>query len=124
MRVLMSEENKQGLMLAETEKILNEFSANGNAANGKHVLVPTKELPVAKQVSNQQLIAEERLLIEKETEIEKNYLGARGYLRLFQVSKVIGSLALYLYLNQYELHHAQHQKQAEVRLETARRLTW
>ena len=33
-------------------------------------------------------------------------------------------LALYLYLDQYEMHHTQHEKQAEVRLETARRLTW
>ena len=35
----------------------------------------------------------------KEMEVEKNYQGWRGYLRLFQVSKVIGSLALYLYLD-------------------------
>jgi hypothetical protein len=81
-------------------------------------------LPIAKQVSNEQLIAEEKFLIEKETEVENSYQGLRGYLRLFQVSRVIGNLALYLYLDQYDLHHAQHQKQAEARMTTAQRLTW
>ena len=33
-------------------------------------------------------------------------------------------LALYLYLDQYDLHHAQHLKQAEARMEIARKLTW
>jgi hypothetical protein len=43
-------------------------SENGN---GHHALVPTKDLPVSKQISNEQLIAEEKSLIEKETEVEK-----------------------------------------------------
>ena len=112
------EENKG---LALTEKTIEPLPDNGNA---QHALVPTIDLPVSKQISNEQLIAEEKALIEKETEVEKNYEGFRGYLRLFQVSKVIGMLALYLYLDQYDMHRAQHIKQSEVRLETARRLTW
>ena len=112
------EENK-GLVLKE--KTIEPVRENGN---GQHGLLPTKNLPISKQISNEQLIAEEKFLIEKETEVEKNYEGFRGYLRLFQVSKVIGMLALYLYLDQYELHHAQNLKHAEARLETARRLTW
>jgi predicted unusual protein kinase regulating ubiquinone biosynthesis (AarF/ABC1/UbiB family) len=92
--------------------------------NGNHALMPTSKLPISKQVSNEQLIAEEKFLIEKETEIEKNYQGWRGYRRLFQVSNVIGKLALYLYLDQYEMHHAQQLKASNARLETARRLTW
>lgn len=114
--------NKQGVILKE--KTIEPISAKGNGSNGNHALIPTKEIPVSKQISNQELIAEEKLLIEKETEIERNYQGFRGYLRLLQVSKVIGSLALYLYLDQYNLHHAQHKKQAEARLEIARKLTW
>jgi predicted unusual protein kinase regulating ubiquinone biosynthesis (AarF/ABC1/UbiB family) len=94
-----------------------------NNGNGVHALTPTVNLPIAKQISNEDLIAEEKYLIEKETEAARNYEGFRGYLRLFEVSKVIGMLALYLYLDQYDLHHAQHEKQAEARLETARRLT-
>lgn len=116
---LQMTENKQNLALLEKTDSLILANSNGN-----HALLPTKDLPIAKQVSNEQLIAEEKALIERETEVEKNYEGFRGYLRLFHVSKVIGMLALYLYLDQYEMHHAQHLKQAEARLETARRLTW
>jgi hypothetical protein len=93
------------------------------AENGNHLLVPTKSLPIAKLVSNENLIAEERFLIEKETEVERNYQGWRGYRRLFQISQTLGKLGLYLYLDQYDVHRAQHLKQAEARIETARRLT-
>lgn len=115
---LAVEENQS---LALKERAIEPVVENGN---GQHELVPTKKLPVSKQISNEQLISEEKALIEKETEIEKNYIGFRGYLRLFEVSKVIGMLALYLYLDQYDMHRAQHVRQAEMRLETARRLTW
>ncbi len=91
--------------------------------SGQHTLVPTKDLPIAKLVSNENLIAEERFLIEKETEVERSYQGWRGYRRLFQVSKTLGKLGLYLYLDQYEVHRAQHLKNAQARVETARRLT-
>ncbi len=111
--------NKQGL--AVKEKTIEPVTENGN---GSHALLPTKNLPIAKQISNADLIAEEKLLIERETAIGNKYQGFRGYLRLFQVSRVIGNLALYLYLDQYDLHHAQHQKQAEARMTTAQRLTW
>lgn len=114
------DENKQRLMIKEKviEPILLE-NENGNQA-----LLPTTKLPISKQVSNEDLIAEEKFLIEKETEIEKNYEGWRGYWRLFQVSHVIGMLSLYLYLDQYDVHHSAHLKQSETRLEMARRLTW
>jgi predicted unusual protein kinase regulating ubiquinone biosynthesis (AarF/ABC1/UbiB family) len=113
-------ENRDGLLIKE--RVIEPITeSNGN---GVHALTPTVNLPIAKQISNEDLIAEEKFLIEKETEAAKNYEGFRGYLRLFEVSKVIGTLALYLYLDQYDLHHAQHKKQSEARLETARRLTW
>ncbi len=114
---LAMEENKS-LVTTAIEPIIE----NGNGQ--QHALVPAKSLPIAKQISNEQLIAEEKSLIEKETEIEKNYEGFRGYLRLFHVSRVIGMLALYLYLDQYDLHHAQNLKHAEARLQAAKRLTW
>ena len=115
-------ENSQALALKE--KTFEPILENGNGANGNNIPVAAKNLPVAKKVSNEDLIAEEKSLIEKETAIEKNYQGIGGYLRLFQVSKVIGMLALYLYLDQYELHRAQHLKQAEARKEIANKLTW
>ena len=117
-------DNTNGLLLKE--KTGEPLSANGvseSGGNGIHALLPAKNLPISKQISNEQLIAEEKSLIEKETEVERNYQGLRGYLRLFEVSKVIGTLALYLYLDQYELHHGQNLKHAEARLQTAQRLT-
>lgn len=117
---LATEENKS---LALAEKAISPVVVEENG-NGHHALVPTKDLPVAKQISNEDLIAEEKSLLERETEVEKNYEGFRGYLRLFHVSRVIGMLALYLYLDQYDMHRAQHLRQAETRLEIARKLTW
>jgi predicted unusual protein kinase regulating ubiquinone biosynthesis (AarF/ABC1/UbiB family) len=116
---LLMEENKS---LAVKEKAVEPVVEE--RGNGHHALVPTKNLPVSKQISNEQLIAEEKSLIEKEAAIEKSYQGFRGYLRLFHVSRVLGMLSLYLYLDQYDLHRAQHVKQAETRLEVARKLTW
>jgi predicted unusual protein kinase regulating ubiquinone biosynthesis (AarF/ABC1/UbiB family) len=123
------EENEKVLVLEKrVEPVLENGDGlnrlDGSGANGRHALLPAKTLPISKQISNEQLIGEEKLLIEKEIEIEKNYHGWRGWLRLFQVSKVIGMLSLYLYLDQYDVHHAQHLKQLEARMQTAKRLTW
>lgn len=118
------ENNKQGLILQEMPSkaiLVNGDNLNGNGATA---LVETKKLPVEQPISNEQLIAEEKLLSAKETHIAQSYQGFRGYWRLFQVSKVIGNLALYLYLDQYDLHHAQFLKQSAARMETAKRLTW
>ncbi|MGI8468699.1 MAG: ABC1 kinase family protein [Pyrinomonadaceae bacterium] len=112
-------ENKNNLALKE--KTVEPILENGN---GSRALLPTKNLPISKQISNEDLIAEEKSLIEKESEVEKNYEGWRGYLRLFEVARVIGMLSLYLYLDQYDLHRAQHLKQSEARLEIARKLSW
>lgn len=97
-------------------------TGNGNG-NGNGALVPTKSLPIAAHVSNEEIIAEERSLLAQESAVEENYRGWRGYRRLLQVSGVIGRLGLYLYLDHYDMHRAQHLKQQEARLETARRLT-
>lgn len=107
--------------LALKEKLIEPIVENGN---GQHQLVAANTLPISKKVSNEQLVAAEKSLITQETEVEKNYEGFRGYLRLFHVSRVIGMLSLYLYLDQLDLHITQQKKQAEMRLETARRLTW
>ncbi len=112
--------NEQGLKVLEKPPAPNlEDESNGNRA-----LIEAKQPTVSKQIANDKLVAEEKFLTEKETEVERNYHGVGGYLRLFQVSKVIGMLALYLYLDQYDLHHAQSLKQSDLRLQTARRLTW
>ena len=115
---LATTENVNGLVLKNAA--IEPIVENGN---GNYALLPAKNLPAAKQISNEQLIAEENALTAQETAVEKSYHGLGGYLRLFHVSKVIGMLALYLYLDQYEMHHAQHLKQANVRMESAKRLT-
>ncbi|HRI02261.1 MAG TPA: AarF/ABC1/UbiB kinase family protein [Pyrinomonadaceae bacterium] len=91
------------------------------AASG--VLQPTNGLEIAKRTSNEDLIAEERELQQAEESVESGYFGIRGYLRLFRISRVISMLSLYLYLDQYDIHHKQHLKRLAVRLERARELT-
>jgi hypothetical protein len=114
--------SEQGLKVLE--KQVEPIAENGNNLMGASALIEAKTSVVSKQISNEQLIAEKKSLAAQEASIEKNYHGIGGYLRLLKVSKVIGTLALYLYLDQYDLHHAQHLKQSEMRLQTARRLTW
>jgi hypothetical protein len=58
-------------------------------ANG-HAMVATDNLPIAKFVTNEQIIAEEKFLAAKEADVEKRYGGLRGYLRIAHVSAVIG----------------------------------
>ncbi len=84
-------ENAQGLALEEKTSL--PILENGEAATGNYHLLPAKNQLISKQISSKDLIAEEKFLIEKETEVEKNYRGFGGYLRLFRVSKVIGNRA-------------------------------
>ncbi|NOT49357.1 MAG: AarF/ABC1/UbiB kinase family protein [Acidobacteria bacterium] len=98
-------------------------SVISNNGNGEHQMLQTGALPISTSVSNEALIAEERRLTETETEVGKGYIGIRGYLRLFKVSRVIAMLSLYLYLDQYTMHREQQLKQAKRRMETAERLT-
>lgn len=86
-------------------------------------LVPTKELPIAKLTSNDQLLAEEKALISVEKSIESRYQGLRGYWRLFQISRVIAMLSLYLYLDQLDLHIKHQKRKKAERLRRAIDLT-
>src|SRR4051812_30656872 len=109
--------------MAETKTIQRESNAVNAQTNGHLSLVPTDELRIAKLVTNKQLIQEERELQKVETAVEGNYHGIRGYWRIFEVSRVISMLALYLYLDQFDVHSAQQEKQKKERLEKAMRLT-
>ena len=88
-----------------------------------HSMVATDNLPIAKFVTNEQIIAEEKFLADKEADVEKRYNGLRGYLRIAHVSGVIGKLALYLYLDQFEVHQKAQLKYARERLKKAERMT-
>lgn len=98
------------------------LATDGNG-NGGRKMTATAELPIAKYVTNEQLIAEEKFLAVKEAAVEKRYLGIRGWLRIAHVSAVIGKLALYLYLDQYETHRKGAVRHARERMKTAGRLT-
>ncbi len=127
-------ENKQGKILKNKEAALAELreisatqkvaKANGLNTNGNGALVKTNQTKPIKKVTNEQLVAKERDLTVSEEGVEKNYQGIRGWLRLAKVSRVIGMLSLYLYLDQYGLHRRQHLKVKEARMETAKNLSW
>ncbi|MEO8574238.1 MAG: AarF/ABC1/UbiB kinase family protein [Pyrinomonadaceae bacterium] len=91
--------------------------------NGNHAMVETKSLPIAQFVTNEQLIAEEKFLANKESDVEREYTGVRGYFRIMHVSAVLGKLALYLYLDQYEVHQKAQRRHARERMKKAERLT-
>jgi predicted unusual protein kinase regulating ubiquinone biosynthesis (AarF/ABC1/UbiB family) len=88
-----------------------------------HALTPAGELPIAKLVSKDERISEEKFLIAQESAVESKYRGIRGYLRLLQITSVIGKLSLFLYLDQYDLHRKHHLKVARERRIRAARLT-
>ena len=85
--------------------------------------VPTGDLAIAKMVTNTQLIEEERFLQKAEADVEGKFHGFRGYWRLFQITRVIAMLSLYLYLDQLDIHEAHQIKQKKERLDRAHRLT-
>ena len=87
------------------------------------VFTPASELAIAKRDSNSKQVEEERNLQKTGDEIESGYHGFRGYWRLFEISRVIVMLSLYLYLDQLDIHQGQQLKQKKERLKKALRLT-
>jgi len=109
---------EQGLAVLEPPR--DAVTTNGN---GGGPMVATSQLPIAKYVTNDQKIAEAKFLDEKENEVGRRYTGLRGWFRIFHVSAVIGKLALYLYLDQYETHRKGQLRHARERVRAAGRLT-
>lgn len=123
----MNKENDKQLEVKERKTdftALENVAADPASINGNQALVKAKDLPVAELVLNEQLIADEKDLIRSEDTVQKSYEGLRGWFRLGKVSRIIGMLALYLYLDQYDLHRKQHLKVKKYRLENARMLSW
>lgn len=92
--------------------------------SGQAALELSESAPLSHRIANEELVAKEKELLRSEEGVENNYKGWRGWLRFTKVSRVIGMLALYLYLDQYDVHRKQHLKIQEVRRETARKLGW
>lgn len=86
-------------------------------------LVPTGELALAKRTPGEQLPGEQPKLRSAEARVEGRFHGIRGYLRLFQISRVIAMLSLYLYLEQLDVHQKHQHKVRRERLSRAMLLT-
>ncbi len=83
-------------------------------------LIPTSELAVAERFAKK--LAEEEVEL-RNNDAEKVPFGIRGYLRLFQISRVIAMLSMYLYLDQLDLHIKHQNKNKAERLNRAFELT-
>ncbi len=94
-----------------------------SAANGSGTFVATKNLEIASQTTNDQRMREERELQKVESMVAAGYIGVRGYWRLFQISRVIVMLSLYLYLDQLDVHRRRSVQHNAERLKSAMRLT-
>ncbi|MBC7798945.1 MAG: AarF/ABC1/UbiB kinase family protein, partial [Pyrinomonadaceae bacterium] len=114
-------ENKQGLITTA-----NNTNGFHNLNNGATALVPTNgnhatSAPKTKPATAVNEVS--RAALERaENDVAKKYDGWRGYWRLFIVSSVIGKLALYLYLDRYEISYDYGRRNALKRLEAARSL--
>jgi predicted unusual protein kinase regulating ubiquinone biosynthesis (AarF/ABC1/UbiB family) len=97
----MTEESGQGLIVREDK--VEPVAPNSNGHKALASVEPAAET------------AEDAALAQ-------SYRGIRGWLRLFKVSRVIGLLSLYLYLDRYDLHYGHIRRFAEQRLEKARQL--
>jgi predicted unusual protein kinase regulating ubiquinone biosynthesis (AarF/ABC1/UbiB family) len=114
-------ENEENQTIAIADKADTPTAlSNGN---GHRAMVRTEKLSIAKYVSEEERIAEERFLAKKETEVERRYTGLRGYARILHVSAVIGKLALYLYLDQLDMHRTAQVRHGKERMDRAERLT-
>ena len=86
-------------------------------------MVRTRDLDIAKLVTDQQRANEEKFLEGKEAQVQNRYRGLRRYLRLFEITRVIALLSLYLYLDQLDIHQKQQRRHKKERLQRAYRLT-
>jgi len=92
-------------------------------SDGPCKMIAVKDLPISRQITNEQRIEEERFLQGKEAEVAHRYQGIRGYLRLLEVTRVIATLSMYLYLDQFDIHREALRKHQKERLKRAYRLT-
>src|SRR5438105_1160816 len=90
---------------------------------GRGSLIPTNELTLARRAANNPVVEKERKLQNAEAASERKYRGIGGFVRVFQISRVIAMLSLYLYLDQLDLHLAHQNKLKQERLRNAARLT-
>src|SRR5688572_140882 len=96
-----------------TVKEREALDLNGSSMDA---LVPENELAAAQPVSNDLPFTEDGSLQKVETAVEARYKGLLGLWRIFEVSRVIVMLSVYLYLDQFDIHRKQQNKQKDERL--------
>src|SRR6266404_123454 len=106
-----------GQIVTELEAL--ELNRNGQGP----LVVPTNHLAITEQDTDDPVIEKERKLQKAEAASEGRYRGIWGYIRVFQISRVIAMLSLYLYLDQLDLHLAHQNRLKRERLRSAGRLT-
>src|SRR5262245_60104185 len=118
----MNDLNNDSLGLMVKERSLSGTIPD-RSVDGPRAMIAVKDLAISKQISEEQRAEEEKFLAGTEAEIAHRYQGIRGYLRLFEVTRVIATLSLYLYLDQFDVHQVAQNKHLEERLKRAHRLT-
>ncbi len=103
--------------------LVKEKENTGTNGHDPAVFVPTGELAISRRSTNKDVLEDERNLQKIEARIEKGYSGFRGYLRLFSITRILAMLSLYLYLDQFDVHSKQQDRQKQERLAKAIRLT-
>jgi predicted unusual protein kinase regulating ubiquinone biosynthesis (AarF/ABC1/UbiB family) len=93
---------------------------NGVVVDGENV--SADELALAKPAKIERASLEPKDET-KDAPSSEDLHGIRSYLRLFQISRVIALLSLYLYLDQYEIHRKHNLKKLDARMQKARELT-
>jgi predicted unusual protein kinase regulating ubiquinone biosynthesis (AarF/ABC1/UbiB family) len=127
-------ENSQGLILkTDLNNRLASADANGHAENG---LVKIKDVSGANGNGKLQLASNAKVAIPRadakafaaleaaENSSAKTYQGWRGWWRLLLVGSVVARLALYLYLDRYDIAYKYYRMHVANRFERARQINW
>lgn len=109
--------------MSEAVRVTIARERNAVNMNRTSEIVPASDLALSNEVAGAPIDENKGTLKKDEVDVEHKFLSIRGYWRLFEISRVIAMLSLYLYLDQLDLHQAQQIKQRKERLERAFRLT-
>ena len=112
------EENKQGLILKE-KTIEADFGKRQWSRRQSRALLPTKNLPISKQISNEQLIAEEKSLLAKEESKSRKITKACAAICGFFTFRKLSECSRFIFISTNTICITRSiEKHAEARMET------
>lgn len=106
---------KQGVETIEMPPKLTAGNSGDVSSGGLQIAAPETVINETRKGDSPSIASDE--------EITERYTGLRGFFRFVHISAVIGKLAIYLYLDQYETHRRGMMRNAKQRMKTAARLT-